>query len=327
MTGAGTDQVHWGFLGAGFVASRAVGPAVHDSRHAQLQSVAARDAERARALQPRGLAVDDYRAVLDDDMVEAVYISLTNEVHLRWITAALAAGKHVLCEKPIALNAEESRAAFAAARSAGLLLVEAAWTQWHPRTRRVDALIAAGDLGEVQVISAAFTFDGVPPDNYRLDPTRGGGSLLDVGPYILRPAATWGNGAWTVEAADRQCSEVGTDLRTSATLSASAGTSAEILSSFVDPEHQSLRIDGDTASVTFGSPAFTSWCEVADVEITDGTRSWPESFPVCDAYELMVSAVSRRIRGDGDAYVITDEESVRCMELIDLVDKACASPA
>ena len=111
---------------------------------------------RASILEPRGRAIDDYRAVLDDDQVEAVYISLTNEAHLRWITAALAAGKHVLCEKPITLNAAECRDAFAAAHAARLLLVEAAWTQWHPRTRRVNALIAAGELGDVRGISSSL---------------------------------------------------------------------------------------------------------------------------------------------------------------------------
>ena len=327
MTATDTRAVHWGFLGAGFVAARAVGPAVHASAYAQLQAVGARDTERASALEPRGLAVDDYQAVLEDESVEAVYISLTNEAHLRWITAAITAGKHVLCEKPITLNAKECREAFSCARSAGLLLVEAAWTQWHPRTRRADALVTAGDLGEVRRIDASFTFDGVPTGNYRLDPSRGGGSLLDVGPYLLRPAVTWVHEDWTVNAVSRTASEVGTDLRTNATLTTATGAKAEVLSSFVDPEHQDLQIHGSSAAIRFGSPAITSWREVANIEITDGVRRWSESFPACDAYELMVSSVSRRIRGDSDAYVTTEEETVDCMSLIDLIDDACAGAA
>lgn len=322
MSSRNTDQVRWGFLGAGFIASRALAPAVHASEHASLRSVAARDAERARGLEPVGLATEDYRAVLADDSVEAVYISLTNEAHLTWIIAALAAGKHVLCEKPITMDADECRTAFAAARDAGLLLVEAAWTQWHPRSRHVDAFVATGDLGDVRTIRASFTFNGVPPDNYRLDPARGGGSLLDLGPYLVRPVATWAAGDWRVDAAARTTSENGTDLRTNATLMSSPDLIAEINSSFVDPEQQAMSIEGSAASITYGSPAVTSWRESATVEISEGSRVWSETFPVCDAYELMVSAVSRRIRGDLDAYVIHPEESMRCMELIDLIDTA-----
>ncbi len=327
MTSTDTGAVRWGFLGAGFVASRAVGPAVHASPYAQLEAVAARDADRAKALEPQGMATDGYEAILDDDSVEAVYVSLTNEAHLRWITAALGAGKHVLCEKPITLDAEECRQAFSAARSAGLLLVEAVWTQWHPRTRRVDAIVAAGDLGEVRSIDSSFTFDGVPADNYRLNPSRGGGSLLDVGPYLLRPAVTWIDGEWEVEVAGRTTSQTGADLRTSATLTTSTGARTEVLSSFLDAEHQSLQVHGTSAAVTFGSPAITSWREAASIEITDGARCWTERFPACDAYELMVSSVSQRIRGDSDAYVTSEEESVSCMTLIDLIDDACENAA
>lgn len=325
MKAVDSGAVRWGFLGAGFVASRAVGPAVHASPHAVLHAASARDVERAEAIGPSDLASDTYQAVLADDSVEAVYISLTNEAHLHWICAALAAGKHVLCEKPITLNAEECRLAFNVARSAGLLLVEAAWTQWHPRTRRVTDLVQSGDLGDVRSIVSSFTFDGVPADNYRLDPARGGGSLLDVGPYVLRPAATLVHEAWSVERAKRTANQAGTDLRTSATLATEDGRKADVLTSFVDSEQQTLTIHGSSATLTFGSPAITSWREPASLEINEGARHWTESFRSCDAYEVMVSSVSRQIRGDDDVYVASEEESVRCMDIIDLIEQACVA--
>ena len=276
---------------------------------------------------PSSEALTTTTTVLRDDQVEAVYISLTNETHLRWITAALEAGKHVLCEKPITLDARECRAAFDAAAAADRLLVEAAWTQWHPRSRRAEALMASGDLGPTRSIDAIFTFDGVPDDNYRLDVARGGGALLDVGPYLLRPATRWEPGSWTVEAVERQVSATGTDLRTSADLTAADGANAHVVASFVDPEHQLLTVRGAALTLTWGSPAFTTWRDVATLEISDGDRSWTESFPACDAYQLMVAAVSRRIRGDTDAYVVEEDETVRCMELIDLVSTAAAADA
>ena len=326
MTPLATGPVRWGFLGAGFVASRALAPAVHASPEAQLRVVAARDVVRAATLEPLVRSTDDYDEVLRDDQVEAVYISLTNETHLRWITAALEAGKHVLCEKPITLDAGECRAAYAAAAAADRLLVEAAWTQWHPRSRRAEALMAGGDLGPPRRIEAVFTFDGVPDDNYRLDAARGGGALLDVGPYLLRPAAIRERGSWTVEAVERQVGAGGADLRTTADLRAADGAQAHVVASFVDAEHQHLVVHGDALTVTWGAPAFTTWRDVATLELTDGERAWTESFPACDAYQLMVAAVSRRIRGDSDAYVVDEAETLRCMELIDLIAAAPDTP-
>ncbi len=293
-------------------------PAVHATPEASLQSVAARDRRRAEALEPRAVG-DEYGAVLDDDRVEAVYISLTNEAHLPWIVKALRAGKHVLCEKPLTLDAAQARAAFDTARGVDRLLVEAAWTQWHPRTRRVDAMVRQGDVGRVRSIAASFTFDGVPQDNYRLDPTRGGGSLLDVGPYVLRPATTWISADWRVESVVRERSAAGVDLSTAARLCTSDGASAQAHMSFLEPEHQALHLTGDQLALTWGSPAFTSWGTASELDLTDGATHWQESFPACDAYALMVSSVSRRIRGEVDAYVVEEAESVRCAELLDAV--------
>lgn len=325
MTALATGPVRWGFLGAGFVASRALAPAVHACTEAQLQVVAARDPVRAAALEPLARSTANYGDVISDDQVEAVYISLTNETHLQWITAALDAGKHVLCEKPITLDARECRMAFATAAAADRLLVEAAWTQWHPRSRRAEALMTSGELGPTRIIDGAFTFDGVPDDNYRLDAARGGGALLDVGPYLLRPVVCCGRAPWTVDAVERRVGAAGADLLTSADLTGPDGAQAYVVASFVDPEHQHLRVSGDELTMTWGAPAFTTWRDVATLELSDGERTWTESFPACDAYELMVTAVSRRIRGDSDVYIVEEDETQRCMELIDLV--SAAAPA
>lgn len=322
MSASSPPPVRWGFIGAGFVATKALAPAVHASPSAVLQAAAARDSRRAAALEPVAISSADYRQVITDDDVDAVYISLTNDVHLDWILSALEAGKHVLCEKPLTMNAAECRVAFDAARAADRLLVEAAWNQWHPRTRRLDELIGTGTLGPVRRVTAEFTFDGVPQGNYRLDAARGGGALLDVGPYLIRPVANWVGPSWEVDEVHRLVSEGQTDLRTRAALSAGSGAMAHVLASFTDPEHQLLRLDTDSGSATLGSPAFTSWRQPSSLELVDGGREWSESFPGCDAYEVMVSHVSRRIQGDDNTFVVTEEESLRCLHLMDLIDTA-----
>jgi len=103
--------VNWGFLGAGYVASRGLAPAVHASRGATLYAVASRDEQRSATLEPKRVHAS-YKALLADERVDAVYISLSNGQHLEWVTKSLEAGKHVLCEKPLGLNAQETEEMF-----------------------------------------------------------------------------------------------------------------------------------------------------------------------------------------------------------------------
>jgi xylose dehydrogenase (NAD/NADP) len=290
VTAAGPPAVRWGFIGAGFVATQALAPAVHAGSLAVLQAAAAREQRRADALEPVGFSSTDYRHVLNHEDVDVVYISLTNDVHLEWILEALDSGKHVVCEKPLTLNAGQAQAAFDAARAADRLLVEAAWTQWHPRTRRLDGLIGEGTLGGIRQITAEFTFEGVPPGNYRRDAARGGGALLDVG--------------------------------TRAVLVSDGGAEAHVLASFLDPEHQALRLLTESAQVTLSAPAFTSWRQPCSLELQEGGRVWSETFATCDAYEVMVNDVSRRILGDPDSFVVGAEETLRCLRVMDLIDSA-----
>ena len=168
--------VRWGFLGAGFVASRGVAPVVHAADGAVLQVVAARDLARAESLEPVR-ASTSYAEVCTSDDVDAVYLSLPNDAHLPWVLAALEAGKHVLCEKPLGLDAAQVATMTAAARDADRLLVEASWNRWHPRTRRVEAAARRRSTGRLEVDARGSPSPACPQDNYRLDPTRGGGAL------------------------------------------------------------------------------------------------------------------------------------------------------
>ncbi|HEX6887951.1 MAG TPA: Gfo/Idh/MocA family oxidoreductase, partial [Candidatus Nanopelagicales bacterium] len=137
-----SGPVRWGFLGAGFVASKGMAPALHAADGAMLQAVGARDAARAAALEPVA-GVGSYAEICARDDVEAVYVSLPNNDHLHWVQVALEAGKHVLCEKPLAMNSAEVGLMRAAADRAQRLLVEAAWNRWHPRSRRLETLVTS----------------------------------------------------------------------------------------------------------------------------------------------------------------------------------------
>jgi predicted dehydrogenase len=317
---AGGAQTRWGFLGAGFIATRGVAPAVHLADGAVLQAAAARDPHRAAGLRPRTVHLS-YQAVVEDPEVDAVYISLTNEQHLPWTLTALAAGKHVLCEKPLGLHAAQVQQMHEAAQAEGRLLVEAGWYRWHPRTRRAESLVAGRTLGQVTELEAAFRFGGVPAGNYRLDPSRGGGAWLDVGWYVCNTVA-WAvpvPGAWTAGSAVRWAPS-GVDLSVAAELDHPAGVRTHLGAGIDDPEDQclNLTLSGGTVHLPRPDP-FTSWHRPSSLTWVDDEGPHREDFPAVDPYRLMVEQVGRRLRGDVDAWVMGADESVRTAELLDTV--------
>jgi xylose dehydrogenase (NAD/NADP) len=305
-------SVRWGFLGAGFVASRALAPAVHRADNAVLEVVAARDTARAAQLEPARV-VDAYAAVCTADDVDALYLSLPNNDHLPWVLTALEAGKHVLCEKPLGLDAAQVAQMIAAAQQSGALLVEAAWNRWHPRTQRLTSLLDA--VTDPVEVNAWFTFPGVPSENYRLDPTRGGGALLDVGCYAIAAALIALGDDVTVPAAQQRVGPTGVDLTTTATLVSQRGR-AEVTGSFERPESQGCTVTAPDLVVDLPHPAFTSWRESASLRVVESGVERVETFAPCDAYQLMVEAVSERILGR-DAWVLPLATSLAVARTVD----------
>lgn len=307
--------VRWGILGAGWIVTTATAQAIHDADGAVLHATAARDLTRASVTGPR-VAYDRYEAVLADPEVDAVYIALSNEAHLPWILASLEAGKHVLCEKPLTLTRAQAEQAFDTAEQAGLLLVEAAWSRWHPRMQRAIALVRRGAIGEVTHFSGAFTFEGVPEGNYRLEPNRGGGALYDVGVYPLHSLVAIAHepGALVPSETRVELSSTGVDLTTTATLVWGGGSTASIEASFIQPERQRLSITGTEGVIDLDGQAYTSWREPSTLRIGDRV----EAFAPVDAYRLMVEQVSSAIR-DGDGWVVPPAESLAVARLLDML--------
>jgi xylose dehydrogenase (NAD/NADP) len=306
-------NVRWGILGAGWIVQQATGAALRSAHGASLQVVAARDLSRAESI-GAARAVIDYRTVIEADDVDAIYIALSNDAHLPWILAAVEAGKHVVCEKPLTLSPQDTQSAFAAAERAGVLLVEAVWSRWHPRIERIVDLARRGNLGEIESFLGTFTFPEVTPGNYRLEAERGGGALLDVGIYPLHVlAACLPDTAFRPSSVERH-ERHGVDLTTRATLEWEHGR-ASIAGSFEMPESQRLVIVGSQATVTIDDDqAFTSW--KAPSVLTIGSRT--ETFAPVDAYQRMFEAVTARIQGL-DAWVMPREDSERVAELVSVI--------
>jgi len=305
--------VRWGVLGAGWIVQTATAQALRGATNAHLAAVASRDTERARALQPDRVHAS-YSNLIEDDDIDAVYIALANDQHAPWIHEAISAGKHVLCEKPLTMDAGTTGGLFRAANDAGVLLVEAAWSMWHPRMRRIVELVAGGLVGDVEEFLGTFTFEGVPDGNYRLDPARGGGALLDIGVYPLHALV-----GCLPDLTDphidvqRTLGGLGVDLTTRARMTFDQGTRASVVASFAMPESQRLLIRGSEARIQVpDEQAFTSWQTPTSLLIGDHE----ESFPATDAYRDMFAAVSSRILGGSD-WVLSPEASVRVADLVE----------
>jgi predicted dehydrogenase len=309
-------MIRWGFLGAGFIATSSLAPAVHAADGAVLQAVAARDPERARALQPDGAVYDSYDDLLADDDVDAVYISLTNDVHAHWSIAAMRAGKHVLCEKPLAMNAAEVRTMAAIAAETGRHLVEASWYRWHPRVRLAQQALRSGRIGDVRHVAAGFTFSGQLEGNYRLEPGRGGGALYDVGCYAVS-AALWAFGSSPREVTARQqLGPTGVDLVTEAVLEFDGGE-AEVRAGISEPPRQWLVITGDHGEIELRDAPYTSWRDDETMLlVSDGTTTDRVHVPACDPYRVMVEEMSSVI-GGGSGWLLPLDESVTTAAVLD----------
>ena len=309
-------MIRWGFLGAGWIATKSLAPAVHEAEGAVLQASAARDVDRARALGPAGASYGSYDDLLADDSVDAVYISLTNEVHAQWSIAAMHAGKHVLCEKPLAMTATEVRAMADVSAATGRLLVEASWYRWHPRVRMAQDVLRSGRLGAVTHVSAGFVFDGRLEGNYRLEPARGGGALYDVGCYAVS-AAIWAFGdVATTVSARQQLGPTGVDLVTEAVLEFARGD-AEVRAGISEPPRQWLVITTEHGEVELRDAAYTSWVrDDTTLLVSDGRSTERTTVPAANAYQVMVEEVSAVIDG-GSGWVVPLAESVGTAAMLD----------
>jgi predicted dehydrogenase len=183
-------KVKWGVIGVAKIATEKVIPAMQRGEVSEIAGIASRDLGKAQAAAkqlgiPR--AYGSYEDLLADPEIEAIYNPLPNEEHVPWTLRALAAGKHVLCEKPIALNAEEARQLIDARNRSGKLVAEAFMVRFHPQWRRARELAREGSIGETRAIQTFFSYRLLDPDNVRNRPP-GGGGLYDIGCYAILTA-------------------------------------------------------------------------------------------------------------------------------------------
>jgi predicted dehydrogenase len=281
-----------------------------------LYAVASRDEARSATLEPERVHAT-YNDLLADERVDAVYISLSNSQHLEWVTKSLEAGKHVLCEKPLGLNATETEAMFASAAASDRLLIEAVWGRWHPRFARMVDVIASGAIGSIEHIETAFTFTSEMTDNYRLNPLMGGGALLDVGCYQAHAWVALASGAndVAIDELSRVIGPTGVDLTTDVSVRINGSVTAHSVSSFALPSQQQFIVQGSSGSMHTGTgESFTTWNEASSLHINDAI----EEFAVTNAFVEMVENVSCVIEGE-EGWIVPSADSIRVAHILDSI--------
>lgn len=246
-----TKPLRIGVLGAANIA-RAFVAGCAPSQRVHVAAVASRDGAKARAFaQETGVprTHDTYEALLADPDIDAVYVPLPNGLHAPWSIRAVEAGKHVLCEKPLATSADEVRAMFAAAARRGVTLREAYPYLAQPYMRTLRDWIAGGAIGRLKLMRAHFSFRLDRPADVRLDPAIGGGALYDLGCYVISLARIVAGARPARARAHSILHERGVDLTTLATLEQADGALVDVTCSFAMAAHRTAAIYGEDGMI------------------------------------------------------------------------------
>jgi predicted dehydrogenase len=319
--------VRWGVLGCASIATGKVIPAMQLSERCEVLAIASRDPGRAAAAAGRlgiGRHYGSYDDLLADPDVEAVYVPLPNHLHATWTLRAAAAGKHVLCEKPLALSSAQAAEMVQGCRAAGVLLMEAFMYRLHPLWIRVRELVTGGALGELSAIQAFFSYRNVDPADIRNVAGYGGGALMDVGCYAVNVARWLFDGEPTaVAAAVRRDPGFGTDVLTSAVLDF-GGRHATFACSTQVEDDQRVHLVGTAGRLLVeipfnippdrptrlvraagGDPPVAPGIEVIEV-------------PAADPYRVQGDAFSRAVR-EGSGAPIPPADAVANMAVIERI--------
>lgn len=319
----GIRRVNLGLLGAGRVARNRIAPAIHAARNASLYAAASRELARAEGLTPT-VSYGSYQELLDDPQVDAVVITTHNGLHAELAIAAMRAGKHVFCEKPLALDAAECERIVAVSRETGRILVEAFMYRYHPQVAAVERLVAGGAIGELRSVEATFAFRLAPEEPVRLRREWGGGALMDVGCYCVNAARLFlGNDPSRVMATASFDPVSGVDLSLSGILGYDDGRFAVISCSFEAGLHQKVVLIGTDGVLEMHHPFKTTdlaGVSIVSPRITLRTQRGEEQFtadPV-NTYQLEVEDFARAV-ATGSAALLGPEEGLRNAKIIDRV--------
>ena len=321
--------VRWGILGAANFAQVHMGPAIHAAQGAELAALATSHSEKAagfRAFAPQIKVHNSYDALLADPEIDAVYVPLPNHLHVEWSLRALAAGKHVLCEKPMTLKAEEFDQLIAARDQSGKLAAEAYMIVHHPQFIRARELVQGGAIGKLAHVDATFTYFNDDTSNIRNKPEAGGGGLRDIGVYTFG-AARFVTGQEPVAipyAKLRLDNDVDVFAQVAADFPDFTYTATVSMRMF---PRQGITFHGEKGVLTLTCPFNANVFDVSELTLeNDGLSVTVERWPAANQYVNQVENFCNSVQ-TGAEYPCTLEFSRGTQHMMDMVFAAGGQPA
>jgi len=296
-----SNPIRMGVLGAAAIVPNALTSPARGIPEVEVVAIAARDPRRAEAFArkhriPR--VHQSYSDLLADPDIDAIYNPLPNSLHAEWTIRALQAGKHLLCEKPFASNAQEAEEMAKVARETGLVLSEAFAYRYHPLTARIKEIIASGELGKVQHIEAQFCFLLPSPNNIRFKYDLAGGALMDCGCYPVSLIRFLAEAEPKVERAEARLISPQVDRKMSADFSFTDGRTAHLVCDLLSPRlfRSSLQVRGDAGRLSVINPYHPHWFNWLSLHGHSGKSS--EQVRGENVYSLQLRAFVKAIRGE-----------------------------
>ncbi len=320
-----TEPVRWGILSTAKIGMTKVTPAIQKASNCEVVAIASRDPTRAEAAAARlGIprAHGSYEALFADPEVEAVYIPLPNHLHVGMSLAAARAGKHVLCEKPIGLDADD--ATRLREMPDGVVFAEAFMVRHHPQWLRAREIAQSGELGEVRAVRSIFAYHNVDPEDVRNKADIGGGGILDIGCYPVTAARfVFGAEPHRLVALVDRDPGFRTDRTASVVADFGDGRQLTFLCSTQMVPHQSLEILGTKGRVEivvpYNAPQGEPTALIVDEGLSpDGHLSRREIVPASDQYTLQAEAFARAVRGE-EPLPYGLEDAIASMRVLDAI--------
>lgn len=318
-------KLNWGVLSTANIGKKAVNPAIQASSNGELLAVASRDENRARAFaQEAGIphAYGSYEALLESPEIDAIYNPLPNSLHKEWTIRAAEKGKHILCEKPMALNASECREMEASATANGVKLLEAFMYRFHPRTERVLEMVREGEIGEIKQIRSSFTFPLDRPEDIRWDPDLGGGALMDVGCYCVNISRSLA-GIEPVEVrAMANFRDQGVDQQMAGSLRFESGLLAHFDCALTMERTEVYHVLGTNGHVRILDAYVPGTDDVVIEQFDAQDNMTPWSVPGGDEYRLMVEHFADCVLNDGPLRYAPEEAALNMKVIEALYESA-----
>jgi predicted dehydrogenase len=325
-------KIRWGVLGVAKIATIKVIPAMRRGELCEVAAIASRNLGKAKeAASKLGIpkAYGSYEELLADPEIDAIYNPLPNHLHVPWSVRAAEAGKHVLCEKPVGMNAAEVRELIAARDRTGVVIGEAFMVQTHPQWVRATQVVREGRIGTARFAMGSFGYYNADPQNVRNIAAYGGGALMDIGCYPIKVSRmVFGEEPRRVSATMVRDSRFGTDILTSAILEFPSAQCIFTCGTQVVP-NQNMQFFGDKGRIEMEIPYNAIPNEVSRIRVDlggdfRGGGITVEEFEPCDQYAIQGDAFSRAVL-EGGAPPVPLEDSFMNMAVIDAIRKAAES--